>query len=174
MNTWKPAGQAYAAFLFDMDGTLLTSIPAVERVWTGWARRIGAPVAEVMAYLHGRRAIDTVRHFAPPHVRVEEELAWVEDREFEDVGGVVAIEGAVALLHSLPPERWAVVTSANLRLARRRMQAAGLPPPRFMVTADDISRGKPDPEGYRRGAELLGFDITRCLVFEDTEAGLQA
>ncbi|MBT0782367.1 HAD-IA family hydrolase [Paracoccus sp. pheM1] len=170
--TQTPGG--YEAFLFDMDGTLLTSIPAVERVWTGWAHRVGAPVAEVLAYLHGRRAVDTVRHFAPPHLRIAEEVAWVEAREIEDVDGVVAIAGVIDLLASLAPGRWAVVTSASRRLALRRMAAAGLPLPRITVTSDDVSRGKPDPEGYRRGAALLGVDIGRCLVFEDTEAGLLA
>ncbi|WP_233901993.1 HAD-IA family hydrolase [Paracoccus denitrificans] len=174
MTELKHAPASYAAFLFDMDGTLLTSIPVVERVWTEWARRVGVPVADVLAYLHGRRAVDTVRRFAPPHALIDEEVAWVEAREIEDVDGVVAIAGAVELLASLAPERWAVVTSASRKLALRRMEVAELPLPRFMVTSDDVSQGKPDPEGYHRGAGLLGVDIARCLVFEDTEAGLLA
>ncbi|MFT4012817.1 MAG: HAD-IA family hydrolase [Paracoccus sp. (in: a-proteobacteria)] len=167
-------GRIFAGFLFDMDGTLLTSIPAVERVWTDWANRVGVPVDEVLAHLHGRRAVDTVHHFAPPGVLIDEEVAWVEAREIADVEGVIAIPGAAEILAALPPARWAVVTSASRKLALARLAAAGLPLPATLVTADDVSQGKPDPEGYLLGARRLGLDIRDCLVFEDTEAGLQA
>lgn len=174
MTTAAHNTRAYEAFLFDMDGTLLTSIPAVERAWTAWAHRVGVPVDAVLGYLHGRRALDTVRHFAPAGAVIQDEVAWIDDREVEDIAGVMAIPGAVALLQALPADRWAVVTSASARLARRRIEAAGLPQPRVLVTADDVAKGKPDPEGYLRGAALLGVDPARCLVFEDAEAGLQA
>lgn len=164
----------YAAILFDMDGTLLTSIPAVERVWNRWADRVGIPAAGVLAHLHGRRAVDTLRHFAPPHVDLDTEAAWLEAAEIADADGVEAIRGAAELLARLPARRWAVVTSACRALALRRIEAAGLPPPGVLIAAEDVRRGKPDPQGYLLGAEALGVDIRDCLVFEDTEAGLQA
>jgi sugar-phosphatase len=164
----------YEAYLFDMDGTLLTSIPVVERVWSDWAKRVGVPFADVLAYLHGRRGIDTVSHFAPPHVSIAEETAWVEAQEIADVNGVAPIAGALELLTSLRPDQWAVVTSASRALALRRLEAAGLPLPQVLITSDDVQNGKPDPEGFLLAASRLGVDIKRCLVFEDADAGLRA
>lgn len=162
------------AILFDMDGTLLTSIAAVERAWTAWAARVGVPADAVLAYMHGRRGIDTVIHFAPAGADVEAEAAWVEAFEMEDVDGIRQIPGVKGFLEALPPERWAVVTSATGALARRRIQAAGLPLPGVLVSSDDVRQGKPDPEGYRLAAKRLGVRIERCVVFEDTDTGLAA
>lgn len=174
MEKSPPTTGLYDALLFDMDGTILTSIPAVNRSWTAWAARVGASVEDVLAYMHGRRAIDTIQWFAPERLSISEEVAWLDKRELEDLDGIEPIEGAAALLGRLPEDRWAVVTSANRTLALKRIQAAGLPAPRVLVSSDDVIEGKPNPEGYHRAASTLGVPIEACLVFEDTENGISA
>ncbi|WP_119388242.1 HAD-IA family hydrolase [Taklimakanibacter lacteus] len=164
----------YDAFLFDMDGTILTSIAAAERAWSAWAARIGAPAADVLSYMHGRLALDTVGRFAPATADLDNEVRWLDQRELEDLDGIEEVPGAGAFLRALPAERWAVVTSANRALALKRIAAAGLPVPPLLLTSDDVSRGKPDPEGYIRAAQSLRVEPTSCLVFEDTRAGLKA
>lgn len=164
----------FAAVLFDMDGTLLTSIPAVERAWTAWAQRVGVDPGAVLAWLHGRTAADTITHFAPPGCDIAAEVAWLDARECADLDGIAAIPGAAALLADLPAGAWAVVTSANRALARARLAAAGLPLPQVLVSCNDVQRGKPDPEGFVLAARQLGADPAACLVFEDTGAGLRA
>lgn len=164
----------FDAFLFDMDGTILTSIPAVERAWTAWAGRAGAPVDAVLHYLHGRTARDTISRFARPGTDIAAEVAWLDAVELADLDGIAAIPGAAGLLAALPANRWAVVTSANRALALRRIAAAGLPAPPLLVSSDDVQHGKPDPQGYLLAAGRMGWRPDRCLVFEDTTAGLQA
>ena len=169
-----PPPRAYAAFLFDMDGTLITSTAAAERVWTRWAERHGLDVTAFVPTVHGVRAVDTIRRQALPDIDLDAEVAWVERGEIEDVAGVAPIPGAVDFVRRLPPGRWAVVTSASLPLARARLKAAGVEPPAVMITAEAVERGKPDPAGYLKAARALGFDIADCLVFEDAEAGIRA
>lgn len=172
--TYLPTPRAYQAFLFDMDGTLITSTLAAERVWTRWAGRHGLDVAALLSVMHGVRAIDTIRNQNLPDIDLDAEVAWVERGEIEDVDGVAAIAGAIDFVKRLPPERWAVVTSASIPLARARLKAAGVTPPAVMITAEDVERGKPDPAGYLKAAATLGYDIADCLVFEDAEAGIRA
>ncbi|MBS7542590.1 HAD-IA family hydrolase [Ancylobacter oerskovii] len=159
-----------------MDGTVLTSIAAAERVWTRWALRHGLDVARFLPTIHGVQAIDTIRRQAPnlPGIDVEAEAAWVTRAEIEDVGGIEPIPGAVAFLASLPAGRWTIVTSATRELAEARLAAAGLPPPVQMVCAEDISRGKPAPDGYLLAAERLGVRAADCLIVEDAPAGIAA
>lgn len=164
----------YQALLFDMDGTILTSIAAVERAWTAWALRKDLPVAAVMAHMHGRRAQDTMRDFLPEGADVPAEAAWLEALEFADTAGIAEIPGAGQLLRALPADRWAVVTSATRALALRRIAVAGLPEPRLLISAEDVSAGKPDPAGYLKAAQMLGVAAPQALVVEDAEAGLQA
>ena len=172
--TSLPTPRAYQAFLFDMDGTLITSTLAAERVWTGWAERHGLDVEALLAVMHGVRAIDTIRNQNLPDIDLAAEVAWVERGEIEDVEGVAPIPGAIDFVKHLPPDRWAVVTSASVPLARARLKAAGVTPPAVMITAEDVERGKPDPAGYLKAAATLGFDIADCLVVEDAEAGIKA
>lgn len=169
-----PAPRTYQAFLFDMDGTLITSTLAAERVWTRWAERHGLDVAALLSVMHGVRAVDTIRNQNLPDIDLDAEVAWVERGEIEDVEGVAPIPGAIDFVKRLPPDRWAVVTSASVPLARARLKAAGVTPPAVMITAEDVERGKPDPAGYLKAAATLGFDIADCLVFEDAEAGIKA
>jgi sugar-phosphatase len=166
-----------AAVLFDMDGTLVDSDRAVERSWLSWGEEYGVdgPAAHAMA--HGAPSSTTVRKLLP-HLGDEEmrraSLRQLE-LQYDDLADVVAAPGAAELLavlvrRGLP---WAVVTSADARLAKARLAAAGIDPP-VLVTTDDVAAGKPDPAGYLRAAELLGVAPENCLVVEDAEVGLQA
>lgn len=166
--------RSFAAFLFDMDGTLLTSIEAAERVWSVWATRHGLDVAAFLPTLHGKRAVDTVRQLGLPGVDAEVEAERISQAEIEDVEGVREIGGAASFLASLPADRWALVTSAPRDLALARLGAAGLTPPPVFVTADDVTIGKPAPDGYLMAAKRLGVDPAECLVFEDAPAGIEA
>ncbi|TCN31241.1 HAD family hydrolase [Sinorhizobium americanum] len=163
----------FAALLFDMDGTLLNSMAVVERVWGAWAVRNGLDPHELMKSVHGVRASDTIRKLGLA-VDPDLEAHALALAEIADVDGIAEIPGAVAFLDSLPPERWAIVTSAPLELARRRLAAAGIPVPRHMVTGEDVTAGKPDPQGYLLAAKRLGVRAEDCLVFEDAPAGILA
>ncbi|WP_282397099.1 HAD family hydrolase [Pseudomonas sp. PS01298] len=164
----------YRAFLFDMDGTLLNSIAAAERVWSTWAERHGLDVAAFLTTIHGARAIDTITRQALPGVDPEVEAQWITEAEINDVEGIVAIPGAVAFLDRLPGDQWALVTSAPRELALRRLRAAGIAPPAVLVTAEDVAIGKPDPACYLLGAQRLGVPVQDCLVFEDASVGIRA
>lgn len=169
-----PFLKSYAGFLFDMDGTILNSIAAAERVWGRWATRHGLDVATFLPTMHGKRGIDTITGLDLPGIDPVAEAAEILRGEIEDVEGVVAIDGAAEFLASLPVDRWAIVTSAPIDLARARLQAAGIPQPLFMVTAEDVEVGKPHPQCYLLGAERIGVDPAEALVFEDVAAGVTA
>ncbi|PAW49722.1 glycerol-3-phosphatase [Pseudomonas moraviensis] len=166
--------RAFGAFLFDMDGTVLNSIAAAERVWAAWAERHGVDVETFLPTIHGARAIDTIRRLNLPGVDAEAQAAFIAQAEIDDVEGIVQIPGAAAFLDSLPAQRWAMVTSAPRDLALRRMAAAGIAEPAVMITAEDVTAGKPDPAGYRLAAQRLGLDPADCLIFEDATVGIQA
>jgi len=166
--------RAFGAFLFDMDGTVLNSIAAAERIWSAWAVRHGVNVETFLPTIHGVRAIDTITRLNLPGVDAEAQAAFITKAEIEDVEGIVEIPGAAAFLKSLPADRWAMVTSAPRDLALRRMAAAGIPEPVVMITAEDVSAGKPDPAGYRLAAKRLGLEPTDCLIFEDATVGILA
>jgi len=162
-----------SAVLFDLDGVLVDSTPAVERVWRGWADEHGLDPDFVLQWAHGRRSIETIRRVAPALDAKKENLT-VERREIEDLEGVRAIEGAALLLRAIPPGHWTVVTSATRELAEARMRHVDLVLPKDAITAELVERGKPYPEPYLKGAALLGFPPDQCLVLEDTAAGVAA
>lgn len=159
--------------LFDMDGILVSSLGSVERSWTKWGNMRGLDGAKAIETAHGKRAIETIR-LLRPDLDDEAELAIIEQIEIDDTEGLQVLPGIKELLASLPPGSWTVCTSATKRLARIRMEHAGLTPPKRFITADMVANGKPHPEPYLRGAELLGFDPARCVVFEDAPAGCEA
>jgi mannitol-1-/sugar-/sorbitol-6-phosphatase len=159
--------------LFDMDGVLVSSIGSVERSWTKWAEKHGVDPALAIKTAHGRRAIETVR-FLRPDLNDEEELRHLEEMEVNDNEGVEILEGVLPILQALPTNRWTVVTSATKRLALSRMRHGGIPVPERVVTADKVSKGKPDPEPYVVGAKLLGLKPEECLVIEDAASGAKA
>jgi len=161
-----------SAMLFDLDGVLLDSTRVVAEQYTRWARERGLDPEYVMKAAHGVRTVEVVRRVAP-HLDAEAETREIEGREAA-ADGIAAVPGAVALLNSIPRGRWAVVTSGTRFLATTRMRKVGIPVSDVLVTADDVKRGKPDPEPYRLGAELLGVDPSTCLVVEDAPAGIRA
>ena len=162
-----------AALLFDLDGVLINSTPAVARVWRRWAVERGFNPEEVVARAHGRPSLTTVREYLP-NADHEAENREVERREIEDLEGVVPLPGALDLLSRLPEDRWTIVTSCTRPLAEVRIKAAGLPLPKKMITSNDIQHGKPHPEPYLKGASVLGFPAQECVVLEDVPAGVRA
>ncbi|MGI4757289.1 MAG: HAD-IA family hydrolase [Janthinobacterium lividum] len=160
-------------FLFDLDGVLISSLGSAVRCWRRWAAIYGIPDAENFELPHGVPARDIIRMLRPD-VDQAEALRVIEDLEIDDVSDLQVLPGVEALLQSLPRERWTIVTSCTRRLLDARMRAAGLPEPSAVITADMVTRGKPDPEPYRRGAELLGFAPADCIVVEDAASGVAA
>jgi mannitol-1-/sugar-/sorbitol-6-phosphatase len=161
------------ALLFDLDGVLVDSTPAVTRVWTAWALKHGFDPEEVVRMAHGRTSLSTIIELLPNGDHAAEDRD-VEHREIEDLDGVIPLPGALELLHALPPHQWAVVTSGTRPLAEVRIRAAGLPLPKHFITASDITRSKPDPEPYLLGAKSVGFAPRECLVIEDAPAGIRS
>ncbi|MDQ6437900.1 HAD-IA family hydrolase [Mesorhizobium sp. LHD-90] len=165
---------AFGAFLFDMDGTLLSSIAAAERVWAAWATRHGLDVAAFLPTIHGVRAVETIRALNLPGVDIHAEVAALTQAELDDVDGIESIAGAAVFLAALPADRWAIVTSAPRQLAIRRLEAAGIPLPPLMVAGEDVTNGKPAPDCFLLAASRLGQQPHDCLVFEDAPAGIRA
>jgi sugar-phosphatase len=161
------------AILFDLDGVLVDSTAAVERVWRVWANKHALDADCIVKNAHGRRSIETIQLLAPT-LDAERENEIVERMEIADKDGVVAVTGARELLLSLPKERFTIVPSATRALAQARLEFAGFAVPKRFITADDVVNGKPSPEPYLKGAALLGFLPEDCIVFEDTPAGVQA
>lgn len=159
--------------LFDMDGVLVSSIGSVERSWEKWATARGIDPELAIRTAHGRRAIEIVR-LLRPDLNDREELQWLEDMELSDKGGLSMLDGVRTILDSLPERYWTVVTSATERIARTRMEHAGIPVPAQIVSAEMVNLGKPDPEPYRQGAAILGLQPSECLVIEDSASGAQA
>jgi sugar-phosphatase len=159
------------ALLFDMDGVLINSIPAVERVWSRWATDRGFNVQEVLHRAHGRPSIETLRYLLP-EADHEAENRIVEQAEIDDVADIIPLPGVTELLATLPNDRWAIVTSCTRPLAEVRIRAAGLPTPGLFITANEITHGKPNAEPYLKGAAGLGFAPERCIVVEDALAGI--
>lgn len=159
--------------LFDLDGVLVDSARVVVRTWRTWARQKGVDAERFIEVAHGRRPAETVRLIAPD-LDAESEAAELERIEVNDKDGILEVEGALELLGTLPEGSWTVVTSGSRALASGRMRHVGLPLPERFVTADDVENGKPHPEAYLRGAEILGASPKTCVVVEDAPAGVRS
>ncbi|RPE78485.1 MULTISPECIES: HAD-IA family hydrolase [unclassified Frondihabitans] len=166
-------GTVFDAILFDMDGTLISSTPAVERSWARWGREYGLPVTFREDAGHGKPARDIVSQFVPAD-EIDAAYARIVEIEVSEVDDIAALPGAAEALAAIGPDRSAIVTSSSRILADARLAASGLDRPATVVTFDDVSRGKPDPEPFVLGATSLGFDAAHCLVVEDAVAGLQS
>ncbi|MCI1900829.1 MAG: sugar phosphatase [Enterobacter sp.] len=165
-------------FLFDLDGTLVDSLPVVERSWCHWADRHGIDHQDVLNFIHGKQAITSLRHFLAGRTEeeIQSEFTWLEQIEATDTHGIVALPGALELLQHLNEASipWAIVTSGSIPVAHARHKAAGLPMPEVFVTAERVKRGKPEPDAFLLGAELLGLQPAECVVVEDASAGVLA
>ncbi|HEV3305957.1 MAG TPA: HAD-IA family hydrolase [Candidatus Sulfotelmatobacter sp.] len=161
-----------AAILFDLDGVLVDSTGSVDRQWRAWAREQGIDETAVIAIAHGVRSIEVIRAVAP-NLDAEKEARKLESREAADPG-IAVMPGAIELVRTIPVDQWGVVTSGTRQLASARLQRAGVPQPKVMVSADDVVHGKPNPEPYLKGAELLGINPAECLVIEDAPAGIRS
>lgn len=164
---------ACAAVLFDLDGVLVDSRQTVEMIWEVWAAERGVDLATILAGSHGERTYDTIVRVAP-HLDPAAETALIDARELVALDGLRLHEGAARLAGGLPAGTWAVVTSCSRALATARLDHVGLAPPPVLITADDVARGKPDPEGYRLAAGRLGAAPQDCLVIEDAHPGIAA
>ncbi|QHM71816.1 sugar phosphatase [Mixta intestinalis] len=163
-------------FLFDLDGTLVDSLPVVERAWSNWGKRHGIAADEILSFIHGKQAITALRHFMPDSSEetIQQEFRLLEKTEAEDTDGITALPGALALLERLDALDipWAIVTSGSMPIASARHKAGGLPLPQHFVTAEQVKNGKPEPDAYLIGAELLGLSPAECVVVEDAPAGI--
>lgn len=163
-------------FLFNLDGTLVDSLPAVERAWVNWAKRRGINPQDVLDFIHGKQAITSLRHFMPgeSEAAIQQEFLLLEQVEAQDTDGVTALPGAAALLARLNALDipWAIVTSGSIPVATARRNAGGLPQPEVFITAEQVKHGKPQPDAYLLGAERLGLAPQDCVVVEDAAAGI--
>ena len=161
------------ALLLDMDGTLVHSTTEVETVWRLWCQGHRLDPAPVLAMCHGVRSREVIRALAP-QLDLAREVALLDELEIQHAGVAEPIAGTRTLLGALSPARWVLVTSASQRVARHRLASAGLPLPRLLIGAEDVVRGKPDPEPYLLAARQLGLAPADCLVFEDAPAGIRS
>lgn len=159
------------ALLLDMDGTLVHSTTEVETVWRLWCQSHRLDPEPVLAMCHGVRSREVIRALAP-QLDLAREVALLDELEIQHARVAEPIAGARTLLGALSPARWVLVTSASQRVARHRLASAGLPLPRLLIGAEDVVRGKPDPEPYLLAARRLGLAPADCLVFEDAPAGI--
>ncbi len=166
------AGRRFAGVIFDLDGTLIDSTPAVIRSWTAWATEFGFTAAELAGF-HGVPSADVVRLLLPESLQ-EKAIARIDELELADVDDIVVLPGAAQAMHDLAAARTAIATSANRILAKARIAAAGLLPPTVIITIDDVTRGKPEPDPFLEAARRLDLDPADCLVVEDAPKGVQA
>jgi sugar-phosphatase len=159
--------------LFDLDGVLIDSSSCIMRHWKAWAQKHRLDLANVMRIAHGMRTVETMQAVAP-HLDADREAEEFTAAEVLDTEGVIAIEGARALLDGLPADRWGIVTSGSRKLAMARLRSAGLPIPGVLVTGDEVGRGKPAPYPYLEGARRLGWPAEKCIAIEDAPSGIES
>jgi sugar-phosphatase len=174
MHLHPIANSSFEAFLFDMDGTLLSSLVSGERIWSRWFEKHGLDPKKYLPTIHGSRSVDTIARLGLPGVDPAAEANAITQAEIVDTAGVVEITGAKQFLAGIPKGKWAVVTSAPRALAEARFRAAGIALPEVVVSAESVQLGKPNPACFLLGAKLLGVSAKECLVFEDTAVGIKA
>lgn len=162
------------ALLFDFDGTLIDSAVFYDRIWTDWAVSNGFDPEPILAVHHGRRFADTLQTVGLGHLDTASVGAELYARSLASTEGLSLVAGVGVLLAGLPRERWGIVTSAGEKLVRAWLKHFALPQPVVLVSGEMVTKGKPAPDGYRLGAERLGFLPERCMVFEDAPAGIEA
>ena len=161
------------AIIFDMDGVLVDSEVLNEKHWNLWAAQHDVSLEWIMSIHHGVPAVQTIATVAP-HLDAEKEALWFETNLSQDMDGLLAFAGVKEVLHRLPPEKWAIGTSAPKKIAFNRLQYLELPIPPIVVTIDDVENGKPSPEPYLKAAKGLGKRPEDCIVIEDAPAGIKA
>ncbi|PKO09512.1 MAG: HAD family hydrolase [Chloroflexi bacterium HGW-Chloroflexi-2] len=161
------------AILFDLDGVLLDSTSCIERHWQEWADKHELDLKKVLQNAHGVRTIETIKIVAP-HLDAKNEAAEFTANEILDTEGVVAIPGAKELMEHLPTGKWAIVTSGGFELVQARLKKADLPMPKYIISADDVTQGKPSPQPYLMGANKLEVPVDQCVVVEDAPIGVKA
>jgi sugar-phosphatase len=168
MNTIQVAG-----LLFDNDGVLVDSTAVVEDSWRAFAGWYDLPVDDVLERVHGRRSRDVIAHYADRlPVSADEAFARYIDACIREFVQVKLLPGTAELVASLPEQGWAVVTSGTKVVTQARWKAAGLPDPPVLISAEDVSEGKPKPDPYRTAAQRLQLNPADCLAIEDSPAGL--
>jgi len=165
--------RSFQALIFDLDGVLVDSTPVVERHWKRWAQKHDLNFEKVLKTAHGRRAVDTITKLRPS-LDAKKEAEELALNESTDTQGLQIYEGAKSLLTSLPAGVWAIATSGTKRTAQTRLNFAELPVPNVLITAENVSHGKPDPEIYTLAASRLKAESERCIVVEDSPAGVKA
>ena len=164
---------ACKAVLFDLDGTLIDSRQSIDIAYKAWCDFHGMDFKEVLNRIHGRRTVDSVKMLLPDK-DLQTEINRLEELECASVDGLVELSGAKKLINDLGSNHWAIVTSGSRRLATHRLTHCGMKIPTVFITAEDVVNGKPDPEGYKKAADLLGVSYADCVVFEDAPAGINA
>lgn len=161
--------------LFDLDGTLINSSAPIKRAWMSTSIEAGIPLERLVGF-HGIPAGQTMKTLLSD--RTDKEIQhWTDvitQREVEDTEGVVVNPGAHELFEVLAQAGvpWTIVTSCTRELAMARLSAVNLPIPENLVTADQVSQGKPHPEPFLLGAERLALPSANCYAVEDSIAGL--
>lgn len=163
----------FRGLLFDLDGTLVNSLPAVDRAWRTWSIEFGLDPDVIVPQIHGRRAVDSIARLAP-HLDQQAAFSRLEHLEATDTEGVVPMPGALEFIKQIQDIPWGIVTSGSRPIAYPRIKAGGIQPPDIFVTAEEISRGKPDPEAFLTGAARLGIPPSDIIAFEDTLAGVRS
>lgn len=161
------------AVLFDLDGTLIDSEVCLRRLWQQWGQRHGIALETILKVRTGTRAAETIRLVAP-HLQIEQEVAAFETDEIADMAGVRPYLDASEMLGELNLDQWAIVTSASRKVAEARLKHVNLAVPHILVTSDDVSSGKPAPDGYLLASRRLHKNPGECVVIEDSPAGVQA
>ena len=164
--------------LFDLDGTLVNSLPAVERCWLGFAERHQLNHSYVLKTIHGRKAIDNIKLFLPnkPESFIAQEYHWLEQLEAQDIKDIDEISGASHFLQQLSSLNipWGIVTSGTKKVADSRFAILNVAKPKVFITGEMVFKTKPAPDGYLQGADLLGLPADECIVFEDSKAGIES